>query len=136
MGLIPVPKVKQSQSNWCWAACCESFTGYYKKKIKTQHEFLLLVGDPEFQTRMAKHAHGEALNIMAQPTDYAKLLKEILGAELNVHLYASKANLLYSKEQIKGAIDQDRIFIVYAALRRNSWKCVIDGRSEKLGVSG
>jgi len=25
---------------------------------------------------------------------------------------------------------------VIAALRRNSWKCLIDGRSEKLGVSG
>lgn len=119
MPIIDVPKVKQAKTNWCWAACCESFTGFYQKKIKSQHEFLLLVGTGEFQGRLAEHAHGGTdrdLNSTAQPSEYAPLLKLILGAELMIHIYVgnNSANR-YGKDSIKKALDDSRIFILNAA---------------------
>src|SRR5689334_17094216 len=51
--LNPVEKVKQIQSKWCWAACCEAFTRYYKKGIKSQHEFVQLCDNSQqFQASM------------------------------------------------------------------------------------
>jgi hypothetical protein len=131
MPFISVPKVKQPQSNWCWAACCESFIGYYEKKIKTQHEFLLLVGNSAFQEQMATHVHGEPLNMLADPNNFSKLLGQILGAPTMVHTYRADYAVQgrYSEDQIRGAIDKKKIFILGA----KSHFMVLSGYGNKPG---
>lgn len=116
--LIAVPLVKQRETNWCWAACCEAFTAHYKAKIKTKDEFVLLIGTRSFQEKAAERAHSgtdRELNSTAQPSEYVSLLKQVLGAEINVHFYVGSAvDAHYSKDSIKKALDDDRIFILNA----------------------
>jgi hypothetical protein len=125
--LIPVPKVKQHQTQWCWAACCESMTEYYKHRAKGQHELLLLVRDnrerlyqkpDKFQKKLAKTAHvskGRELNSQAGPNDFAVLLEQILGAQVRVHYYVSgQPDQRFGRDAMKKALDEDRVFILGA----------------------
>jgi len=60
IAVISVPKVMQSQTNWCWAACGESILRYFNKSV-TQTSFAnLIVGgrncgasDQDVQTGLA-----------------------------------------------------------------------------------
>jgi hypothetical protein len=109
---LEVPMVRQKQTKWCWAACCESFTGFYGQHLKLQNEYILLC-QQGFQQGMAERVHhGEKdLNEFAIPTQYFGLLKTVMGQRLNLSEPGRGGDVRPARDSIKLTLQNGRIFI-------------------------
>jgi ABC-type bacteriocin/lantibiotic exporter with double-glycine peptidase domain len=92
MPTIKVKEVKQKNTNWCWAACCEMFSTYYDGK-QTQDEFVNAF-NKKFQHGLnAKATYSETGWVLANSPK--KLLttatmKSITWAEVNAYILKNK----------------------------------------------
>jgi len=106
---LDVPMVRQRQTKWCWAACCESFTGFYNQHIKGQYEYILICKGG-FQEGMAERVHRGA-NEYAIPTEYISLLQTMMGTSLRLAEPGRGADVRPSQDSIKLTLKNGRIFI-------------------------
>src|SRR5262245_48482665 len=116
---VDVPAVKQAQSKWCWAACCEAFTRFYDRHIMAQHQYLLLCRETQesskFQEALAQQVHGKrggTLNDYANPTQYIELLEAVIGAKLKLVEPGRGTDQRPTRDQVKGTLMKGRIFIL------------------------
>lgn len=112
---LDVPVVTQKQTKWCWAASCESFTGFYSKRLKSQNEYILLCSQG-FQESLVEKVHGARdINQFAIPTEYLKYLKDVMGANLNLCEPGRGQDQRPPRDTIKGTLMGGRIFIFSSA---------------------
>ncbi|MES2824002.1 MAG: C39 family peptidase [Pseudomonadota bacterium] len=92
MPTIKVKEVKQKNTNWCWAACCEMFSTYYDGK-QTQDEFVNEFNKKFKHGLNAKASYSETNWLLAnspKKLQATATMKSITWAEVNAYILKNK----------------------------------------------